>query len=1307
MTDDDTGTSTETFSMRITNADPVLDEIPGQNEGIFEGDLVSFGPISFTDAGTLDTHTATVDWGDGTEAVPATVNQNARTVSGSHTFADNGTYTVEVIVTDNAGATSVPQTFQVVVQNADPALTAASDRTTTSGVSLDITNIGVFTDPGFDNTGLTTESFGFEIDWGDKTDVDSGVPTIDVSGSAGVLTQGSFDGSHSYATAGEYTVTVKVTDDDGGQATDTLTVTVTDAAPASAQASIGPLTETEYLVRSSRVLLAAPSSASSEPETAGPLTETEYLARTLSIQSVTLAAAESENAPPILGTVGDRTLDEGQLNIVSMGAFLDYDSQGPFSYSIDWGDGAAAEMGTATITTSGPPTAGTFNGNRFMDDGLYTVAITLSDEHANSVTETVYFTIQNVAPTADPGGPYEVEENGAVQLYGDAYDPAEHLDPLTFEWDLDDDGNYGETGEDATRGQENVQNPIFSATGLSGPQSWPVRLRVLDDEGDARDPVTTSVLIQNVAPTIHNLQIVTPVDEGDKSTLSGNLIDPSDGDVLSLEIDWGDGSPVDTYSDLAPGSSFSYEHLYEDDGLTPGGSPSHDYEVSIVASDNAGGSTPYSLDVQVDNISPLNVTLEDLERVDEHEQVTLRGTFAEPGVLDTHQVTVKWGDGAEETIDLTLGDLEFTATHRYLDDGPTPGGTNPPSASFDYQIEVTVEDDDTGTGTAIAKATVDNVAPILRSVETIAIDENDITTLSGEVFDPGTLDTFTLQINWNDQSDPQSIPLGTDPIDAEGITWNPDTREFAVNHQYLDDGLTPGGSPVFDYSINLTITDDDTGTNSSSETVRVTNIDPTVAITGAPTEPPLEATAVSLSASVSDPGTLDTFTYAWSVTKGGLPYDDGTGNRTDQPGFTFLPGDDGTYRVTLRVTDDDTGSNSASVDIAVENAPPVAEDDHYQFDGVGILEIEASGILGNDHDPGLDYPLRAVDFSDLVCTGSGADCGTLTANEDGSFTYEPVEDFSGTVAFTYRAMDQDGAVSETPATVTIDVGMNSTIAGYVYAKNQDSRFVPSQLPLPGVFITLEAIDEAGIVRMNALTNDDGYYEFTSLRAGTYRVTERQPAAVLDGGQHEQTVTIHVNEDSTNNNFSETWLRPQQVSIGNFLASNLNSQSGDDFWTGDLRERMAQAEEDAGNDYEAAVIRYGDMIHAAQRGSLLSLTGTELSERFIIESDTTSQKATIWWNGFERTYEAAVDEVFTVTIHGGGGSDEAELYDSTRSDLLEGRYNLARMINDRFLVDLIDFDRIRAISQAGGNDRTSMATTVDYLLTLEGPWNDAP
>jgi subtilisin family serine protease len=68
---------------------------------------------SFTDAGTADTWTATVNYGDGTAtaALPLTA---AKTFALSHLYTASGTFTVTVTVRDNAGATGT-DTVQVVV----------------------------------------------------------------------------------------------------------------------------------------------------------------------------------------------------------------------------------------------------------------------------------------------------------------------------------------------------------------------------------------------------------------------------------------------------------------------------------------------------------------------------------------------------------------------------------------------------------------------------------------------------------------------------------------------------------------------------------------------------------------------------------------------------------------------------------------------------------------------------------------------------------------------------------------------------------------------------------------------------------------------------------------------------------------------------------------------------------------------------------------------------------------------------------------------------------------------------------------
>src|SRR5207253_772122 len=149
--------------------------------------------------------------------------------------------------------------------------------------------------------------------------------------------------------------------------------------------------------------------------------------------------------------------------------------------------------------------------------------------------------------------------------------------------------------------------------------------------------------------------------------------------------------------------------------------------------------------------------------------------------------------------------------HQYLDDNPT----NNPSNT--YTINLTVTDDDTGSGTASVTTTVNNVAPTLTTLAATTINENGTTTLTGTIVDPGTLDTFTLVINWGD-------PLS--PGNTQTVLYPAGTTTFSVTHQYLDDN--PTGNATNNYTIGLTITDDDTGTSSNSTTVTVNNVAPTL-----------------------------------------------------------------------------------------------------------------------------------------------------------------------------------------------------------------------------------------------------------------------------------------------------------------------------------------------------------------------------------------------------------------------------------------------------------------------------------------------
>jgi len=104
----------------------------------------------------------------------------------------------------------------------------------------------------------------------------------------------------------------------------------------------------------------------------------------------------------------------------------------------------------------------------------------------------------------------------------------------------------------------------------------------------------------------------------------------------------------------------------------------------------------------------------------------------------------------------------------------------------------------------------------------------------------------------------------------------------------------------------------------------------------------------------------------------------------------------------LQWTPDDTPVNNS----------PVATDDDYIVEEDTVLNVEDdSGVLNTDSDVEND-PFTAVLVSEVSD-------GVLTLNSDGSFTYEPNDDFTGIDSFTYTA--NDGFSDSNIATVNITV----------------------------------------------------------------------------------------------------------------------------------------------------------------------------------------------------------------------------------------------------------------------------------------------
>lgn len=170
------------------------------------GPYTSEGTVSFDGSASSDLQGDTPltyewDFGDGTTGTGS---------KPSHAYAAFGSYTVTLVVVDSKGNRSAPATTTATIVNLPPAVTAGPDRLATSGQSL--AYAGSFTD------GTTGTPWQYRIVWGDGSADEVG--STDAAGAVGA--------SHTYAAAGDYTVTLTITDNFGASASDGATVNVRD-----------------------------------------------------------------------------------------------------------------------------------------------------------------------------------------------------------------------------------------------------------------------------------------------------------------------------------------------------------------------------------------------------------------------------------------------------------------------------------------------------------------------------------------------------------------------------------------------------------------------------------------------------------------------------------------------------------------------------------------------------------------------------------------------------------------------------------------------------------------------------------------------------------------------------------------------------------------------------------------------------------------------------------------------------------------------------------------------------------------------
>ncbi len=437
----------------------------------------------------------------------------------------------------------------------------------------------------------------------------------------------------------------------------------------------------------------------------------------------------------------------------------------------------------------------------------------------------------------------------------------------------------------------------------------------------------------------------------------------------------------------------------------------------------------------------------------ENQLIQLVGNFTDNDLADSLVLTIDWGDGTSSVVVPRQAQRVFAALHQYADDGM-------------YTASVIAEDGTDASQPASIDIVVVNSPPVLDRVTlalvdaagnpVVEINERETVRIVGAFTEESPADTHIAMIDWGDGVQ-QSIPL------------NAGARTFDLSHEFRDDR-----APL-PTKIRFKLLDDDGGSDSAMFQLLVNNVAPMVSIV-APAGPYVEGAGINLLAEVVD-GAGDRFDYRWTITRNGVPFDDGSDEH-----FALLPKDEGAYEVSLEVTDDEGESGTAvPVLLVVGNAGPVisAED---------LVTTDINGTVTSEFEEGDTVLLEGL-FADLgILDGHTLDIDWGDGSPADQLTLRPgLFEFSAR----HRYVDDPTNPTDTYAiTVTVtDTDFSSTMATKVIATSNVD-------PKPTIMEDMETGSTPGTIRLVGTVADPGT-EDTFTFAWTIDPAPSDPGLVLN------------------------------------------------------------------------------------------------------------------------------------------------------------------------------------------------------------------
>jgi PKD repeat protein len=956
-------------------------------------------------------------WDFGDDSPPVTDSLTPR-----HVYPDNGDFAVRLIVWDNDGG-ETEATAVVKVDNLPPEVDAGPDQKVNEGDK--VTFAGTATDAGV----LDTLEYAWDFNYdGLNFSTDASGPTAST-----IYPNG----------PGNVVAALRVRDKDGGEALDTVRVEISNVPPVITSVSDdGPVGEGSPLAltvtatdvgKEDKLTYAFDWNNDGSFDDTGVTNIASNIWYNQGNYTVRIRVDDGDggrtfatkivstfNEPPLAVASADGTALEGAAVAFDASDSTDPGRDDALTYQWDFGDGSSG--------------SGVSPAHTYRDNGVYSATLTVTDDSGVAATAGVGVTVLNANPVVDAGSDLTVDEgtNVALAYKGTATDPGAG-DTLSYAWDFDYDGsafNEEATGAAGTK--------IYPA--LDGPHEYVIALRVRDDDypfpttgggeiGEALD--TIKLTVRNLPPW--NVNAGGPYNRDETSTiiLTATAEDAPD-DAPTLEYAWDLDTDNPNFETL--GKSVSY--VWKKAGR---------YTVRLRVRDKDGGEGFASAQVNIGNAPP-NVTLTYGPITP---TVILPVTLVATGSDPTNDpLTYSWnfGDGSLPIITTTT-----TLTHTYPDDRV-------------YTPTVQVSDGRGGTAMASVRVTISNLPPVAvaSASSTSVVKGNPVTFDAGGSNDPddppppgaltyrwdfgdgrpietGMIVTHiyakagsypvTLTVTDDDNAASTAtvgVSVGNNPptaaitsaapnpgvegspiiFDSSGSS-DPDSGDVLTYRWDFGDGTPPvvitntttshtyANGPA-DYTVTLTVSDGDGSTSSDTLLVTVNNAPP---IANAGQDQTVnEGDVVTFNGSgSSDPG-ADTLTYTWDFGDGSPV---ATGSSVTH---TYADGP-ATYTVTLTVADGDGGTSSDTLQVTVNNAPPIANasaNPNPVAEGSQII-FDASG----SSDPGADALTYNWNF------GDGNSATGMTVNH----TYP---DGPANYGVTLTVTDSDGATGTATISVRVD-----------------------------------------------------------------------------------------------------------------------------------------------------------------------------------------------------------------------------------------------------------------------------------------------